>query len=263
MTQFKLLLITSIFFVLYAIPIFVLPKFIGDSPIIIDGVLAGYNETGDPISGSTRRFNDTNKLLDNTCYLWNSYPNITQIRFWASHRCIIPNDRYTKFFTLYSYYALEIILFYILALTLSHLGKSYYWIVNIALQIALLCWLMGILYDIHATTNNETMDNFVYSQFRYNITGYTYGGKYLNSTLHQERFDDQYSFIQNICDTRKYFPNEPYWLMSFKYCMPNNELGEYKINSIVFKAVSLFLLFVVNCLVACMEYWKIPYAPVA
>lgn len=250
------LLHISIFFLLYAIPIFVVPKFISYAPVEIEGILHGFNKSGGNIYGNPiqiygnpiQTFSDRNELMNDACHMWNSNPDISKIRFWMLHECKIHDDNKN----LYNYFIIELILFLLLVLSICNFGKSSHWTINSILRICMIFWLGGIIYDICATINNESMDNFIYGK-TYNMSGSTYISPHMNETLYKMKFNDQYSLLQNICDARKYFIDDHYWFMTFEYCTPNTGLGDYKILSIVFKSISLFLLFIANCLVAYRE----------
>lgn len=250
MHQFKFIVIISILFICYAIPMFVLPKFIGYTPISMWGVLLGYHSNGSSIASTNTIFDDQT-LMNKMCNIWNREPDISYMHIRIGPGCGVNAEYQTQVDRIYIYLCFETLMFFILAGLFIHNIHKEHWSIRSILYLCLLLWAIGIVFDITATTNYDTMNNFVYQQL-YDIDGYIYRGTVVSDhdkfPWAQEKFTSQSSFMDMTCHALKYPNNGTYWifLSDTTPYSPNHSLGNYKITSLAFKSSSLFLLIIVN-----------------
>jgi len=251
--------ITTFVFILYAISFFVAPKYIGFAQIPIDkhiGVLVPWNNN---VSGGMTIF-DKNSFMNETCYMWNTYPNISRIQFYlfmAAEGCEMrETDIHIK--NIYAFLTAEVLIFMILSLLIFNAASSTRLFINLSVSLFLLMWIISIVFDIFGTFDYNTLNSFVY-QNTYNVYGKVFPSKWISNASEKEMgvyFNDQATLIRQVCDMRNYFYyNGDTWFMTFKTCeLSNHFLDTNKMVSIMLKSVSLFILIVTNIILKCDSY---------
>lgn len=245
-SRLELAILTG-WFIFYGIFAIVLPMSVPYKPTEISGILVGYNDSGD-LPGVSATYRNFNEMMTLSCQIWKSGQgiNISKIRFWMLKECILAGD----FLNISIFLSFEIIIFFIFVVLLvigrSNLSRRE----TVVLYTFLLTWLCSITLDLQSVRNHSTMDKFTYVP-TWSTSGSTHiTSEDMNVTMTSNKFADQYSLLQNVCDARKYFINSQYfWFLSFDHCIADKGVGDIKIVTIILKTVSMVMLLVLNWLV--------------
>lgn len=223
------------------------------NPFQIYGAVFGYNNnkriTQDIIVNA-------DNFMNNTYYLWHSNPNITRLEFFFTRdHCKSMHDITNSY---YHYVTAELFLFVIFALLLFHSSFDFNWGIRLLIVLSMMFWLSGIAMDIRASTNYDTMNNFVGKQL-YDVQGTVWDSN--NYTKYNWHFENQYELLQFVCDIWNRTPVSSGFIEFVKF-NPIDSLGEYKIWSGVFKCLSLIFLIASNIWMGVILYREKSYVKI-
>ena len=192
-------------FTIFIIILFVCPAASSYYPFRLNGTMVGYS--GDYNSTNTTMFNQYT-LMNNIYYLYTDQLAST-IDIQLTAECKYDDQSMDSIL----YINMEVVLSIMLLLVMYMTIKDFDRLVGFQFCVFVMFWTLSIVIDVTAFfLGYESINEHNYQQI-YAIKGSLSG----NITSKTYKFDNQYAFIETLCNLKYYQPDTSYWLKIDEY----------------------------------------------